>query len=79
MVAIAALAVVPAGQVDTSGFAVTLNKAICTLIDIWRDEERRGMNRVHVAVLKTLGIVKPHLQLLLTVKKNMELLIESSL
>lgn len=34
MVAITTLAVVPAGQVDTSGFAVTLNKAICTLIDI---------------------------------------------
>lgn len=34
MVAVAALAVVPAGQVDTSGFAVTLDKAICTLIDI---------------------------------------------
>lgn len=38
MVAVAALAVVPAGQVDTSGFAVTLDEAICTLIDICRDE-----------------------------------------
>lgn len=78
MVAIAALAVVPAGQVDTSGFAVTLNKAICTLIDIWRDEERRDMNRVHITVLKRFCTVKPHLQLLLT-DKNTELLIESSL
>lgn len=49
MVAVAALAVVPAGQVDTSGFAVTLDKAIRTLVDIWRDEER-DMNRVHIAV-----------------------------
>lgn len=64
MVAIAALAVVPAGQVDTSGFAVTLNKAICTLIDIWRDEERRGMNRVRVAVLR------PHPQPLLAGKST---------
>lgn len=38
MVAIAALTVVPAGQVDTSGFTVTLDKAICTLINIWREE-----------------------------------------
>lgn len=64
MVAIAALAVVPAGQVDTSGFAVTLNKAICTLIDIWRDERRGDMNRVPVAVLK------PHLQPLLAGKNT---------
>lgn len=34
MVAIAALTVVPAGQVDTSGFTITLDKAVCTLINI---------------------------------------------
>lgn len=40
MVAVAALAVVPAGQVDTSGFTVTLHKAICTLINICRGEQQ---------------------------------------
>lgn len=40
MVAVAALAVVPAGQVDTSGFTVTLHKAICALINICREEQR---------------------------------------
>lgn len=34
MVAITALTMVPAGQVDTSGFTVTLDKAICALVNI---------------------------------------------
>lgn len=40
MVAVAALTVVPAGQVDTSGFTVTLHKAICALINICKEEQR---------------------------------------
>lgn len=34
MVAVTALTVVPAGQVDTSGFTITLDKAARTLINI---------------------------------------------
>lgn len=30
-----ALAVVPAGQVDTAGVVVALDQALCTLVDIW--------------------------------------------
>lgn len=35
MVAITTLTVVPAGQVDTSRFTITLDKAVRTLINIW--------------------------------------------
>lgn len=36
-----ALAVVPAGQVDTAGVVVALDQALCTLVDIWGQTCRR--------------------------------------
>lgn len=44
MVPIPALTVIPAGQVDTSGFTVALDKAVRTLINIWRRREDKKRN-----------------------------------
>ena len=35
METVSALTVVPAREVDTVGVVVTLNQALCTLVDIW--------------------------------------------
>lgn len=44
MVPIPALTVIPAGQVDTSGFTVALDKAVRTLINIWKRREDKKRN-----------------------------------